>query len=51
MLVQAETEEDVQRVANVTQGLSISLGSGTDLATALGIQRYPVLITREGLRQ
>lgn len=51
MLVQAETEEDVQHVANVAQGLSISLGSGTDLAAALGIQRYPVLITREGLRQ
>tara|TARA_R110002074_G_scaffold402333_1_gene607531 strand:+ start:13109 stop:13543 length:435 start_codon:yes stop_codon:yes gene_type:complete len=51
MLVQAETEEDVQHVANVSQGLSISLGAGTDLAAALGIQRYPVLITREGLRQ
>jgi integrating conjugative element protein (TIGR03765 family) len=51
LLVQAETEKDVERVANAAQGLAITLGSGTDLAMALGIDRYPVLITREGLRQ
>ena len=32
MLVQAETEADVRRVAEVAQGLSITLGSGNDLA-------------------
>lgn len=51
MLVQAETEADVQQVAKVAKGLSITLGSGNDLATALGIDRYPVLITPDGLRQ
>ena len=51
MLVQAETENDVRRVAEVAQGLSITLGSGSDLAAALGIDRYPVLITPHGIRQ
>ena len=51
MLIQAETETDVRRVAEVAQGLSITLGSGSDLAAALGIDRYPVLITADGLRQ
>ena len=51
MLVQAETENDVRRVAEVAQGLSITLGSGSDLAAALGIDRYPVLITPDGIRQ
>ena len=51
MLIQAETETDVRRVAEVAQGLSITLGSGSDLAAALGIDRYPVLITPDGIRQ
>ena len=51
MLIQAETETDVRRVAEVAQGLSITLGSGSDLAAALGIDRYPVLITADGIRQ
>ena len=51
MLIQAETETDVRRVAEVAQGLSITLGSGSDLAAALGINRYPVLITPNGIRQ
>ena len=51
MLVQADTEADVRRVADVAQGLSITLGSGSDLAAALGIDRYPVLITPDGIRQ
>ncbi len=51
MLVQADTEADVRRVAEVAQGLSITLGSGSDLAAALGIDRYPVLITPDGVRQ
>ena len=42
---------DVEQVAEVAQGLSITLGSGNDLAVALGIDRYPVLITPDGLRQ
>ena len=51
MLVQADTEHDVRQVADIAEGLSITLGSGSDLASALGIYRYPVLITREGITQ
>jgi integrating conjugative element protein (TIGR03765 family) len=51
MLVQAETEQDVRHVAEISQGLSITLGSGSDVAGALGIDRYPVLITRDGITQ
>ena len=51
MLIQAETETDVRRVAEVAQGLSITLGSGSDLAAALAIDRYPVLIIPDGIRQ
>ena len=51
LLVQADTAADVRRVADVAQGLSITLGSGSDLAAVLGIDRYPVLITPDGIRQ
>ncbi len=51
LLIQAETEADIRQVADVAQGLPITLGSGGDLAVALGIDRYPVLITRDGIRQ
>ena len=51
MLVQADTEQDVRHVAEISQGISITLGSGSDLANALGIDRYPVLITRDGITQ
>ena len=51
MLVQADTEADVRRVAEAALGLSITLGSGSNLAAALGIHHYPVLITRDGIRQ
>jgi len=50
MLVQADTKADVRQVAEVAQGLAITLGSGSDLAAALGIHHYPVLITRDGIR-
>jgi len=51
MLVQAETEADVRRVAERAQGLPITLGSASDIAQALGISRYPVLITVSGVEQ
>lgn len=51
LLVQADTAEDVRRVVAAAQGLSLTLGSGDDLARALGIDRYPILITRDGIRQ
>ena len=51
MLFQAETEADVRRIAELGQGLSITLGSATDIAKALGITHYPVLISSQGLEQ
>ena len=51
LLVQAETREDIRRVIEAAQGLSITPGSGSDLARVLGIRHYPVLITRDGITQ
>lgn len=51
LLVQAESVEDVRRVSEAAQGLSIAPGSGTDLARVLDIRHYPVLITRDGFMQ
>ena len=51
LLVQADTQEDVRRVAAAARGLSITPGSGSDLARVLGIRHYPVLITKDGLMQ
>lgn len=51
LLVQVESVEDVRRVGEAAQGLFITPGSGSDLARALGIRRYPVLITQDGFMQ
>ena len=51
LLVQAETREDIRRVIEAAQGLSITPGSGSDLARVLGTRHYPVLITRDGITQ
>ena len=51
MVVLAETEEDVRRIADVARGISVTLGSASDIAEALGIQHYPVLITAKGIEQ
>lgn len=51
LLVQADSADDVRQVADVAQGLPVTLGSGDDLARELGLDRYPVLVTREGIRQ
>lgn len=51
LLIQVETVADVRRAAAAAQGLPMSLASGSDLAAALGIQHYPVLITGDGLQQ
>lgn len=51
MLIEAETEADLRRVDDVAQGLPITLGSASDIALALGIRHYPVLITGQGVRQ
>ena len=51
LLVQAESRADIRRVIEAAQGLSITPGSGSDLARVLGISHYPVLITKDGITQ
>lgn len=51
MLVQADTLEDLLSIAALSAGLSIMPASSTDLADALKISHYPVLITSHGIEQ
>ncbi len=51
MLVQAETLEDLRTIARLADGLSITPASADDIAKALGISHYPVLITLQGIEQ
>ena len=51
MLVQAETAADLEAIAQLGQGLQIMPASGSDIAQALGISHYPVLVSKEGIEQ
>jgi len=51
MLVQADTLEDLRIIAELADGLSILPASASDIAKALGISHYPVLITAHGIEQ
>ena len=51
MLVQADTLEDLRRAAQLADGLAILPASATDIAKALGIRHYPVLISSHGIEQ
>jgi integrating conjugative element protein (TIGR03765 family) len=51
MLVQAETREDLQAIASLSGGLPIMPASAADIATALDIAHYPVLISAQGIEQ
>ncbi len=51
MLVQAETREDLQAIADLSRGLRIMPASATNVAAALNISHYPVLITSRGIEQ
>ena len=51
MLVQADTLDDLQAIAELAAGLSVMPASGSDIAKALGVSHYPVLITRHGFEQ
>ena len=51
MLVQAETLEDLRAIAQLADGLHILPASAADIATALGISHYPVLITPQGIEK
>ena len=51
MLVQAETVDDLRAIAALAKGLPILPTSASDIAEALALSHYPVLITRDGLEQ
>ncbi len=51
MLVQADTLDDLRTIAELADGLSILPASASDIAKALGITRYPVLISAHGIEQ
>ena len=51
MLVQADTLDDLAAVAAAADGLSILPASASDIATALQISVYPVLISRDRIEQ
>ena len=51
MLVQADTMDDLQATAKLAAGLSVMPASASDIAKALGLSHYPVLITPLGIEQ
>ena len=51
MLIQADTLDDLQTIAELAAGLSVMPASASDIAKALGISHYPVLITPHGIEQ
>ena len=51
MLVQAETMDDLRTIASLADGLSILPASGSDIAKALSVSHYPVLISAHGIEQ
>ena len=51
MLVQADTMGDLQAIAELAAGLSVMPASASDIAKALGISHYPVLISAHGIEQ
>ena len=51
MLVQADTLEDLRAIAELADGLSILPASASDIAKALGILHYPVLISAHAIEQ
>ncbi len=51
MLVQAKTLDDLRTIAELADGLSILPASASDIAKALRISHYPVLISAHGIEQ
>lgn len=51
MLVQAETERDLNDIKAIADGLWISPASGESIAASLDLHRYPVLISKTGIEQ
>ena len=51
MLVEADTLDDLRTIAAIADGLPILPASANDIAEALDLSHYPVLITKDGLEQ
>jgi integrating conjugative element protein (TIGR03765 family) len=51
MLVQADTLEDLRTIAELADGLSILPAPASDIAKALRISHYPVLISTHSIEQ
>jgi integrating conjugative element protein (TIGR03765 family) len=51
MLVQAESVEDLEATARIAGSLPILPASATDIARALGLEHFPVLVSRRGIEQ
>jgi integrating conjugative element protein (TIGR03765 family) len=51
MLIQADTRDDLKNIAELAAGLSVMPASASDIAKALDISHYPLLITRHGIEQ
>ena len=51
MLVQAETINDLKAIADLANGLIILPASATDIAKAVGVAHYPVLLSSSGIEQ
>ena len=51
MLVEAETLDDLRIITEIAKGLPILPASASDIAEALDLSHYPVLITKDGIEQ
>ena len=51
MLVQAETVDDLRAIAALSGGLPILPASASDIAEALVLSHYPVLVSNQGIEQ
>ncbi len=51
MLVQVEKVHDLRAIAALSGGLPILPASASDIAEALGLSHYPVLISNQGIEQ
>ena len=51
MLIEAESVAAVREVAARAEGLEVLPTSGSELARALGLRHYPVLISSRGIEQ
>ena len=49
MLVQAESVGDLKAIARIADGLPILPAPASDIARVLGIEHFPVLISRRGI--